>query len=98
MRRQTFWRGGISTREQSVGILHDPRLRTYQSNGVKSLSAAVLLQLHAQLVDLGLLLRGDMARVAWEFVLGDSWVIIVVVLWVKAEGGNFCHFDVVYSM
>lgn len=70
----------------------------YQSNGVESLSASVLLKLHAQLVNLSLLLRGDMARVAWQFALGDGWVIIIVVLWVKVEGGNVCHFEVGYNM
>lgn len=85
----------MTVRVYSVYILER---RMYQSNGVESLSASVLLKLHAQLVNLSLLLRRDMARVAWQFALGDGWVIIIVVLWVKVEGGNVCHFEDGYNM
>ncbi len=70
-------------------------MRTCQSQSIESLGASPLLEHHAKLGNLSLLLWRNMARVAAQCRLGDSWEVVLVVLWVELERGNVRHFDVV---
>jgi hypothetical protein len=64
-------------------------LRTHKSQSIETLGIAICLQLHSQLVDLGILLGGCVPRVTALLVRGSRWVIVMVVLGIKLHGGVF---------
>lgn len=61
---------------------------THESQGVQTLSISSSLEKHAQLMDLGLLLGLQVARVAGRGNGGDRGEVIVVVLGVELHGGR----------
>jgi hypothetical protein len=67
----------------------DMALRTHKSQSIEALSIAICLQLHSQLVDLGILFWCCVSRVTALFVRGRCWVVVMIVLGIKLHGGVF---------
>jgi len=68
-------------------------LRTYKSQSIEAVSVAGCLQLHSQLVDLGILFGGCVSRVTALWVWGCCWVVVMVILGIEFHGGVFRSHD-----
>lgn len=84
-------------RSYTASISHHPnpqhRKNTYEGNGIQPVFVASLLELCAQLEDLGILLRGRVAWVTALLVGGDGGVIKMIILGIQIldSGGFGCH-------
>ena len=91
-RRNRSYHNGLRVSSCTVELPDTPEGHTYQSQRIEAVGVALSLEQQAQLVDLGLLLRGEMSRVTRAALGGSRREVIVVVLGVQRHGRVFgCH-------